>query len=135
MQIFNSKWKGAYFCLSIFFKSVLGTRYKICYSIWLLFLKSSQDYVVMISHFGQKKSNKSPDLSEYIGQNAPLNNEFINCKENLLKCIEFVHSGLYLISWLRWLISFCYVNRYKICPFTTTVSSKITRHIRYLFSN
>ena len=37
-----------------FFKPVLGTRYKPCYSILTLFLKNSQDYVVMISHFGQK---------------------------------------------------------------------------------
>ena len=37
-----------------FFKPVLGTRYKLCYSILTLFLKNSQDYVVMISHFGQK---------------------------------------------------------------------------------
>ena len=37
-----------------FFKPVLGTRYKPCYSILTLFLKNSQDYVVMISYFGQK---------------------------------------------------------------------------------
>ena len=37
-----------------FFKPVLGTRYKPCYSILTLFLKNSQDYVVMTSHFGQK---------------------------------------------------------------------------------
>ena len=40
------------------------------YSIWSLFLKNSQDYVVMISYFAQKKTNESPDL--YISQNAHL---------------------------------------------------------------
>ena len=45
-----------------FFKPVLGTRYKLCYVILTLFLKNSQDYVEMISYFGQKKPNKSPDL-------------------------------------------------------------------------
>ena len=35
----------------------------------VIFSKNSQDYVVMISHFGQKKKNKSPDLFQYIGQN------------------------------------------------------------------
>ena len=44
-----------YRCLLLPFdlnKSVLGPRCKLCYSIWPIFLKSSQYYVVKISHFG-----------------------------------------------------------------------------------
>ena len=35
-------------------KCLLGPRYKLCYSIWPIFSKSSQYCVVKISHFGKK---------------------------------------------------------------------------------
>ena len=42
------------------------------------------------------------------------------------------YSGLYLIYWLSRLIWFCYVDRYKICSLTTTVSPKITKYNLFL---
>ena len=78
-----------------FLKHVLGPRYKLCYSILTLFLKNSQDYVVMISHFGQKKPNKSPDLFQYRGQNAPLYQRLRICKKrnSLYSTHIFSHEG------------------------------------------
>ena len=37
-----------------FIKWFLGPRYKLCFSLWPFFWKNSQDYVVIISHFGQE---------------------------------------------------------------------------------
>ena len=59
LQIFNSKWKGAYLLLPFdLIKPFLGIRYESCFGILTLFLKSNWDYIVMISHFGQKSQIK-----------------------------------------------------------------------------
>jgi hypothetical protein len=49
-----------------------------------LFLKNSQDYVVKLSHFGQLKPKKSPELLSYCGQ-KPLLHSWVLGIDNLAK--------------------------------------------------
>ena len=72
-----------------FFKPVLGTRYKLCYSV-CIFLKNSREYVVMISHF--KKATFqiiSPHCTSYI--------------------------VWILIFCFKYLLSFCWTTYHQIC--------------------
>ena len=55
LKIFNSKWKGAYFCLLIFFNLFGVPDINLATVFWRYFLKTVKTmYVVMIGHFGPK---------------------------------------------------------------------------------
>ena len=61
--MFKSKEKGAYFCLSIFLNLSWAPDINFAKVSGHYFLKAVKTmYLVMISHFGQKKPKKSPDL-------------------------------------------------------------------------
>ena len=86
-----------------FFKKVLGTRYNLCCSKLTLFLKNSQDYVVKLSHFGQLKPKKSPELLSYSGQKPLLIPILINWLPHmcLVRCLKDspISSILYEKCW------------------------------------